>query len=647
MDRKEKRKQYQRSWIARKRFAKKIATCSTKDRSSDSNDSVDLCADIIHSSENAKDLSVEDVAPHSTESSEDGDETWCLIEENPFYSSDSLSSDEGRNISSDLISWINKHQIKHNAADDLLKLLRSNGHNSLPLSARTLLKTERNVKIEDKSGMSYIYLGLKESLLKNFEKYPRQTKQNTQNLEVSLNIDGLPLFKSSNTCMWPVLCAIMIQPVTVFPVALTCGSSKPCNLDFLNDTIRELNDILQHGIQYEEFKIHVTLKSIVCDAPARAMVKATKQYSGYYGCDKCTQKGVWYGRLTYQEIDNIVLRTNESFRDQIQEEHHCGVSPFTALPVDLIKSFPIDYMHQACLGVMRRLLLIWIKGKKETRITQRHVEEINKKLLEMQQFVPSNFARKPRSLLEIDRWKATEFRQFLLYTGKLVLKGSLRGDLYAHFMTLSVALCILVSPRLIQMHKGYAHQLLVYFVKRGRELYGNEFLVYNVHSMLHLAEDAGWFGSLDVCAAFPFENYLYKLKKMVRSGKNALSQVVKRIHELENDPGEMKPAKFKKIICTNKPDNTYILDDSSCCEAVALSHQRDDEGNQKILCRVYNRTESAFNDPCDSKIIGVYQINTAKSYMKFIKKSDLKTKAIMVHSRSGRHTKILAILHEF
>ena len=138
----------------------------------------------------------------------------------------------------------------------MLKLLRAHGNNTLPLSARTLLKTDRNVKTEEKSGMSYIYLGLKKSLIIHFEKYPPETKQKTRNIEVSLNIDGLPLFRSSNTCMWPVLCAIMIQPVTVFPVVLTCGESKQSNLDFLNDTIREMSHILQHGIQYEESTMH-------------------------------------------------------------------------------------------------------------------------------------------------------------------------------------------------------------------------------------------------------------------------------------------------------------------------------------------------------------------------------------------------------
>lgn len=304
-------------------------------------------------------------------------------------------------------------------------------------------------------------------------------------------------------------------------------------------------------------------------------------------------------------------------------------------------------MHQSCLGVMKRLLLIWMKGKKETRLTARDIDVISNKLLELQQFIPREFVRKPRGLEDIDRWKATEFRQFLLYTGKLVLKGTLRSDLYSHFMALSVALCILVSPRLVQAHKDYAHLLLVYFVRRGRELYGKEFLVYNVHCMLHLAEDAGWFGSLDACAAFPFENYLYRIKKMVRSGKNPLSQVVKRIHELEHDPGKINPSKLKStIIYTNTPDNVYFLEDSSCCEVVALTHQIDDDGNQKILCRVYNRIESDFNEPCDSRVIGVYRINTSRSCMKFLTKGDLQTKAMMVDSRGRRHATALAILHE-
>jgi len=75
---------------------------------------------------------------------------------------------------------------------------------------------------------------------------------------------------------------------------------------------------------------------------------------------------------------------------------------------------------------------------------------------------------KPRGLDELDRWKATEFRQFFLYTDKIVLKGLLRRELY---LALNVAIGIMVNPRLLQQHRQYAHELLVYFVKEGNNLY--------------------------------------------------------------------------------------------------------------------------------------------------------------------------------
>ena len=63
-----------------------------------------------------------------------------------------------------------------------------------------------------------------------------------------------------------------------------------------------------------------------------------------------------------------------------------------------------------------------------------NVEAVSKKLIELKPLVPKMFARKPRGLAEVDRWKATEFRQFLLYTGKIALNGILRPDLYEHFL---------------------------------------------------------------------------------------------------------------------------------------------------------------------------------------------------------------------
>ena len=123
-------------------------------------------------------------------------------------------------------------------------------------------------------------------------------------------------------------------------------------------------------------------------------------------------------------------------------------------------------MHQVCLGVMKKLLLPWIRGKRDVRISAGRVIEISNRYKWLQTNQPNVFARRPCGLDEIDRWKATEFRQFLLYSGMLALDGILRDDLYTHFLCLSVAISILVCPSLARVHKTYAHDLLIYLYSR-------------------------------------------------------------------------------------------------------------------------------------------------------------------------------------
>ena len=142
--------------------------------------------------------------------------------------------------------------------------------------------------------------------------------------------------------------------------------------------------------------------------------------------------------------------------------------------------------------------------------------QISESLLSLCSYIPHEFDRKPRSLAELDRWKATEFRLLLLYTGPVVLKGKLPKEMYDNFMLLSTAIRVLVSPTLDTSFCDYVTELLVCFVQHYAELYGEDEVVYNIHCVVHLAKDAKLHGPLDRLAAFPFENYLGRLKKMVR-----------------------------------------------------------------------------------------------------------------------------------
>ena len=564
-------------------------------------------------------------------------------------SEDSCDGDEDSAVASSfreqLKEWAIDFGEKHNAVDALLKVLKKNGHPELPSTARTLLESTNEVDVETESGMQCVQFDVRGQILEHLKKYPQAVLEKLDSVDISLNVDGLPLFKSNNQSLWPVLCCINLSPKSIFPLSLALVSSKPTSLNFISETVSKLENVMQNGLEWGDKVIRVQIRCITCDAPAKALVKCIKQYSGYFGCDRCTQKGFWDGRMTYQEVENLTLRTDQSFREVTQLEHHHEgkTSPFSNLSIDMVTSFPVDYMHQCCLGVMKKLLLLWTKGKKETRMSSGQIKEVSVRLEQLKTAIPNNFARKPRGLEHLERWKATEFRQFALYTGKVVLRGVLQDDLFEHFMAFSVAMCMLISPSLVQAHCSYAHELLSFFVQQGRFLYGECFLVYNVHSMLHLAADAKKFGCLDNCSAFPFENYLHHLKKLVRSGRSPLVQIVKRLNEGGSLRRELTEKEGK--VSSKHPNNIYMLNDKACCEVLSTTPEKND-GAQMFLCWVYNHLEPYTSSPCDSRLYGAIRSNIRNTSMKLISEICLTQRAIMFEEEYGSRV-FFTILHSF
>lgn len=58
-------------------------------------------------------------------------------------------------------------------------------------------------------------------------------------------------------------------------------------------------------------------------------------------CIKCTVIGEWdsKGRHMSYPRTHCPLRTNHSFRNQTDEDHHKEDSPLTGLPIDMIEDF--------------------------------------------------------------------------------------------------------------------------------------------------------------------------------------------------------------------------------------------------------------------------------------------------------------------
>jgi hypothetical protein len=90
---------------------------------------------------------------------------------------------------------------------------------------------------------------------------------------------------------------------------------------------------------------------------------------------------------------------------------------------------------------MRKLLNVWISGPLQVRLGSQKIKQISAVLESWKPFIPVEFNRKCRSLSEISRWKATEFRLFLLYLGPIVLKNVVDLAVYEHFFIISYRNC--------------------------------------------------------------------------------------------------------------------------------------------------------------------------------------------------------------
>ena len=256
-----------------------------------------------------------------------------------------------------------------------------------------------------------------------------------------------------------------------------CGKEKPPLDDFLDDFIQEFRGVQTDGIVFRDHVFTLDIHSLVCDAPARAYLKCVKGHSGYNGCERCEQRGSHVkGRTTFPGID-APSRTGDSVADMRDEEHHHRLSPMLALPLDLVKNVPLDYMHLVCLGVTKLMIRLWMCGPLATRFSSSVALGISKKLSDVRRYIPKEFARKPRSIYEFRSWKATEYRLFLLFVGMVALNGHVPKEMYDLFLTLSSAMTILLDPVLSKKHASYAKKLLISFVTNFSQIFGSQFVV--------------------------------------------------------------------------------------------------------------------------------------------------------------------------
>ena len=336
---------------------------------------------------------------------------------------------------------------------------------------------------------------------------------------------------------------------------------------------------------------------------------------------------------------NGSARTNESFRDRLDEQHHVGVeaSPFCELNIDMIANFPLDYMHLVLLGVVRRLLKSWLgltaeKKKNFARLHRSNVSVMNCRQQKFGKSVPLEFQRKPRSFSFAALFKATELRMFLCYASPAVLLRIFKtAKIYQHFMLLVTAMRILLSPAQPNASVMFARKCLVSFVECAPDIYGSSIHVYNVHNLVHIADDYDRYGSLDRISSFPFESFLYYLKSYVKRPGKELEQVVKRLYEEHNflpvtrDEQNLKLKRqhvngplgkyrdsddviqYSELVHKGRvfrlnSTNNVVFWNNKFCKVVNILQVK---SKIVLLLRVFKRCKDVFNYPCSSTCIGI------------------------------------------
>lgn len=191
---------------------------------------------------------------------------------NTDSSSDSEIEESGNSgnadIRKDLAEWALKHNCTRSTLNELLVILRRHGHKNLPADGRTLLQTPRTVDLLHKCGGQYAYFGIEKGILHILGLKSLVLKENTISLQ--FNIDGVPLFKSSNVQLWPIMCSLNRGHIP-FIVGMFCGTAKPKPVkEYLADFVKELHKLTVDGIRVEDKVYNVSTDGFVCDAPARA-----------------------------------------------------------------------------------------------------------------------------------------------------------------------------------------------------------------------------------------------------------------------------------------------------------------------------------------------------------------------------------------
>lgn len=380
-----------------------------------------------------------------------------------------------------------------------------------------------------------------------------EQRNNRMILSLAINTDGASIAKANQMSIWPIqVCMNFLPPSmrykneNILTIALYVGHEAPDMNVYFYPFVTEYRNLKASPILFkykdEEFIAEPVLTQCVLDLQAKTKLQGIRPHSSFESCTYC-----WHPGKSVMNRDNInkyVRYVSEgtpypyrTHQDTIQTMMDLKGKPIDGVyklscmaavnDFDVIFSFSIDYMHGA-LGVVKTLMNLWFSPKNAAQkfySPPRRQVIIDKKLMCAK---PSSFGNKPRSIGDLKKYKAKDFRCFLLYYGYPCLRDSFSTQQLNHFQLLSSAIYILLQTSISEEDLIVADAKLRKFVSVFDQIYSEKKTTMNIHLLTHLTHVVRKLGPLWCQSAFFFESNNGCLIKSIKGPTDILPQIAKK-----------------------------------------------------------------------------------------------------------------------
>lgn len=301
---------------------------------------------------------------------------------------------------------------------------------------------------------------------------------------------------------------------------------KPIMREFFYPLLNELKSInIAGGLSVERGKRRYKFMPLIThfcgDLPAKIDVQEMISYVGYNACGYCSHPGISVKANTKSSVRYIRRKNGDPLRthEKILEIYHTlkhksgpieGIKNISCMVAadefDLIWSYCIDYMHCILLGVMKKLLSLWLDSTNHTHafyIKPADQLILSRKITSIKPI--SEISRKPGPVSNRLNYKANDYRTLLLYYLRFSLVGVLSKRYIDNFQLLSSSIYTLLKETITMVEIHVAERNLNEFCDQFESLYGSNNVTMNIHLTRHIAESVRQLGPLWAQSAFALE----------------------------------------------------------------------------------------------------------------------------------------------